>query len=249
MLQSEKIPGKTEPIPVCNNKCSYCCLNYTDVLSKNFLFRNLNNHDIGTTIKSIHHQTKTYKKNDVLSFAGDEYRQLMILVKGSVSLEITDFEGNVLLVDNITAPGTVSPSLLYGENNTLPYTITAKEDTKILLIPKDALSHLFATNPSVLNNYLDIIANNIQYLSQKLKILGLHSIKGKVAYYLLEQVQKSKADEFIIPHTHQDIADMFGITRPSLSRTIRELNSENIIRSDRNKIKIINKKGLSQYLK
>jgi CRP-like cAMP-binding protein len=174
---------------------------------------------------------------------------MMILVKGSVSLEITDFEGNVLLVNNIKAPDAVSPSLLYGENNILPYIVTSKEDTKILLIPKDALSHLFATNLPILNNYLDIIANNIQYLSQKLKILGLHSIKGKVAYYLLEQVQKFQADEFIIPHTHQDIADMFGITRPSLSRTIRELNSENIIRSKRNKIKIISKKGLSQYLK
>jgi CRP/FNR family transcriptional regulator, dissimilatory nitrate respiration regulator len=192
---------------------------------------------------------KNVQKNDVLFFAGDEYTQMMILVKGTVSLEITDFEGNVLLVNHISAPDAVSPSLLYGENNVLPYIVTAKEDTKILLIPKDELSHLFATNPSVLNNYLDIIANNIQYLSQKLKILGLHSIKGKVAYYLLEQVQKFKADEFVIPHTHQEIADMFGITRPSLSRTIRQLNKENIIRSKGKKIKILNKNVLSQFLK
>ncbi len=243
------MPEKKDLIPVCNNKCSYCCLNYTNVLSKNFLFRNLNNQDIGTTIKSIHHQTKTYQKNDVLFFAGDEYTQMMILVKGTVSLEITDFEGNVLLVNHIQAPDAVSPSLLFGEDNILPYIVTAKEDTKILLIPKDELSHLFATHPGVLNNYLNIIANNIQYLSQKLKILGLHSIKGKVAYYLLEQVQKFKADEFNLPHTHQNIADMFGITRPSLSRTIRQLNKENIIRSKGKKIKILNKNVLSQFLK
>jgi CRP-like cAMP-binding protein len=44
--------------------------------------------------------------------------------------------------------------------------------------------------------------------------------------------------------TQSKLADFFGVTRPSLSRAIGELEKEKLITADRNKIKILDKQLL-----
>ena len=88
---------------------------------------------------------------------------------------------------------------------------------------------LFRTHEKVLHNYLNIMANRAQHLSRKIRMLGLQSIRGKLAHYLLEQVKTQRSDQLQLKHSQTQLAEIFGIARPSLARVIRELNEEGII--------------------
>jgi CRP-like cAMP-binding protein len=224
-------------------------LNYTDILAENYLFRNLAKKEIGEIIRNVHHQVKKCKKGDVIALEGDSYDQLIIIVKGSVVGEMMDFEGRVLRVEQRSVPETVATAFIFGKNNRLPVTITAMEETRLLLIPREDLVDLFAKNAVVLHNFLDIMANRAQFLSRQLKLLGLSSIKGKIAHYLLEQVKKQGSDYIQMMHTQNELSEMFGVARPSVARALREMNEEEYILSKGKKIQIIDKTRLSVLLK
>lgn len=249
MIQTETIYENNEQIEPCNTHCAFCFLNYADILQTNYLFRNLSLKEIGDIIKKIRHQVREFDKGEVAAYSGDEYNYLMIIVKGSVVGEMMDFEGKILRIEHLKAPDTIASSFIFGDNNKLPVNVVAMEPTRVLLISRNDLLTLFGINPIVLRNYLDIMANRAQHLSKQIKLLGLHTIKGKLAHYLLEQMKSHQKDQFTLPHTQNELAEMFGVIRPSVARTIRELNDEGIIRAKGKNITIINRKQLSMLLK
>ena len=240
---------KNSQIELCNEDCSFCFLNYSEVLIKNPLFHGLSEEEAGEVIRTIHHQVKTLTKNEILAFEGDALDQMTIILKGSVVGDMMDFEGNILRVEKIKAPNTIATAFIFGESAKLPVTITATENTHLLLIQKEDLLELFHDNKLILNNFLNIISERTQFLRKKIKLLGLNSIKAKIAFYLLEMVKKSGANNLTLPHTQKELAEMFGVARPSIGRAFRELHSNNCIEAKGKKIEIINKLKLSELLK
>lgn len=240
---------KDSQIDLCNTSCSFCFLNYDEVMIKNPLFRGLSLKKAGEIIKTIHHQVKTLNKNEILAFEGDTLNQMIIILKGAVVGDMMDFEGNILRVENVKAPDTIATAFIFGESAKLPVTITATESTHFLLIQKEELLELFLNNKLILNNFLNIISERTQFLRKKIKLLGLNSIKGKIAYYLLEMVKKTGNNKLIIPHTQTELAEMFGVARPSIGRAFRELHNNSCIKAQGKKVEIINKVKLSELLK
>ena len=236
-------------IPPCNPECSFCFLNFTDILAENYLFRNLEKNEIGRIIRDVHHQVKKCSKGEVIAREGETYDKLMIIVHGSVVGEMMDFEGRVLRVEQRNAPETVATAFIFGKSNRLPVTIIALEETRLLLIPREDLLQLFTQNQTILKNFLDIMANRAQFLSRQLKLLGLNSIKGKISHYLLEQVKKQGSLKIQLPHTQNDLAEMFGVARPSVARALREMNEEKYIISKGKTVEILNKSILSGFLR
>ncbi|MGM0667820.1 MAG: Crp/Fnr family transcriptional regulator [Bacteroidota bacterium] len=247
MLQ--KLHEKDNYFEPCNELCSFCFLNYTDALSSNALFKGLGKNKIGHIIKNIRHQVKEYRKGDIVANEGDNYDRLIMIVEGSVVGEMMDFEGRVLRVEQREAPGTVATVFIFGEDNRLPVTITALEDSRLLFIPRSDLLELFSVNRIVLRNFMDIMANRAQFLSNQLKLLGLNSIRGKIAHYLLGQVKEQGTDDIRIPHTQEELSETFGVARPSVARALGSMNEEGIISSRGKNIRIIDKSRLSALLR
>ncbi|MCF8378026.1 MAG: Crp/Fnr family transcriptional regulator [Bacteroidales bacterium] len=249
MLQSRNNLTENTLTEPCNQNCSFCFINYSDVLSLNPLFKGLNNNEIGLLIRDVHHQVKALHKNDILAVEGDSLDHLIIILEGSVVGDMMDFEGNILRIEKIEAGNTIASAFIFGESAKLPVTITAVENTRLLFIQKDDLLALFTKNKIFLRNYLDIISDRARFLRKKIRLLGLNSIKGKIAFYLLEIVKKSGSLKIILPHTQNELSEMFGVARPSVGRAFRELHKEGSIMAQGKNIVILDKNKLSGFLK
>ncbi len=236
-------------IQPCNDKCSFCFLNYTDALQASYIFKNLKPDTIGEIIKKVHHQVKTYQKGEMIACSGDKCNSLKIIVKGAVVGEMMDFQGKSLRIEKLKAPDTIASAFIFGDNNIFPVDVIAEEETKLLLIPKEDLMKLFCEEQTVLKNYLDIISNRSQLLTKKIKLLGLQTIKGKITHYLLEQVRKEGSTKLFIKNSQTELANMFGVSRPSLARVIREMHNDGIINAVGKQITILDKKALSDLLR
>jgi CRP-like cAMP-binding protein len=235
-------------IEPCNNECVFCFLNYTDALIQNPLFHGVEKQVLGTIIKRIHHKVKQLETDEVLAVEGDVLHQLWIIVEGAVAGEMMDYTGNLLRVEKLIAPQTIATAFLFGKGGKLPVTITATEPTKILCIPRHDLVTLFSQHKKIMQNFLDIISERAQFLSQRIKVLSISSLRGKLAFYLLQQVKQTGKTEFLLPHTQQELAEQFGATRPSVGRILSQLNDENIIETERKQIRILDKKALAFML-
>lgn len=213
------------------------------------LFKGLTGQQIVELLYSVSFKEKTYKKEEIIASSDDEVRHLLIVIKGSVRGEMIDFSGKTIKIEDIESPRMLAPAFLFGKNNRFPVNIVSNEETLLLVISKDSFLNLLQTNKRVLTNYLNSISNRAQFLSNKIKFLSFQTIKGKIAHFFLQLMLRSGKNEFILDKSQNDLAEMFGVARPSLSRALRELHAEGMINAEGKKIKILDKIRLSSLLK
>ena len=95
---------------------------------------------------------------------------------------------------------------------------------------------------------MNIVSGKAQFLSGKITFLSLKTIREKIAYYLLQKTKNSTNNKIIIDQTQTNLADLFGVTRPSLTRTILELEKQGILNWSRDFVLILNIKKLNTIL-
>ena len=213
------------------------------------IFRGVESGKLESLLASIPHQVKRYSKNDMIAYADDEVTSLLFVLEGSVKGEMVDFSGKTIKIEDIESPRPLAPAFLFGKNNRYPVNIVANNDVVILSLPKQSLIRLLQQNELVLSNFLDNISNRAQFLSNKIKFLSFQSIKGKIAHFILKEMQKTGLSHVHLPVTQSDLAELFGVTRPSVGRAIKEMDRDGLILSRGSYIEILNRDGLSALLK
>ena len=53
----------------------------------------------------------------------------------------------------------------------------------------------------------------------------------------------------MLPHSQAQLAELFGVARPSIGRALVEMNLDGIIRTEGKKVEILDQEGLRSYLK
>lgn len=219
-----------------------------DILSKSPVFLSIPPAEIEFLLKSVHHTLRKYKEGNMIAMAGDPCVSLLIVIAGSVKGEMIDFSGKVIKIEDIEAPRPLASAFLFGSKNTFPVNIVATCNTEILVIPKESFIKILQQNEQVLRNYLDAISSRTQFLSNKIRFLSFKTIKGKIAHYLLG-LSGGRSSGVTLPAGQQELAEFFGVTRPSLARAMGEMVKEKIIELERREVKIIDREKLSEMMK
>ncbi len=213
------------------------------------LFTGLDADTIIGLLNKVQHQIIYFKKNEMIAQSGDEITSQMVVLKGSVKGEMVDFTGKTIKIEDIASPRPLAPAFLFGNRNTFPVNIVANEEVKMLLIPKSSFVHLMQINESILENFLSLISNRAQFLSDKIRFLSFQTIKGKIAHYLLQALKNKETDIVLLDKSQIELAEYFGVTRPSLGRAIREMDHDAYIEAKGKQIRILDKQKLSELLK
>jgi CRP/FNR family transcriptional regulator, dissimilatory nitrate respiration regulator len=211
------------------------------------LFAGISDVEIEKALQGIHFKINNYSNGEIIAFSGDECRALQIVLKGSVRGEMMDMTGRVLKIEDIGVSRPLAVAFLFGQNNRYPVTITANEDVSLLHLSKDSVVKLIQKNESFLTNFMNAVSNRAQFISGKLKFLSFQSLRGKLAHFLME-MDRNQTGFITLSKTQEDLAELFGVARPSLSRTLRELHHEGIIRADGKRIEILNRSALQDCL-
>ena len=192
-------------------------------------------------------ETKPRKvsKGEVLH-ASDQPATLILLVSGFVKRYF------------ISKRGDLGVQAIYGEGDVFPLTVVfqvlfdldiyqgpevyyyeAVTDLKIQTLDPDRLGHIARADPmlygALLKNAGLRFHSNIQFLEN----LRLHGAYAKTAHQLAYFGQRfgEKVPEGIrikLPLTHQDIADIIGTTRETVTASIIRLRDSGLIKTDHN---------------
>ncbi len=215
------------------------------LLSKSPLFKGLNPDHIRVIMESVPFRIKKFQTGSMISQSGEPVNALMIILSGTLKGEMSDFAGRVIKIEDIPAPGVIASAFMFGNRNTFPVNVTSVSDGELLYIKKSDFLKMLRINDELLVNFLDMISNRSQFLSEKIKFLSFKTIRGKLANFILQKAGKDKS--FItLGMTQNELADFFGVTRPSVARSLGELENEGYIEAIGKNIKIIDKEGLAE---
>lgn len=212
------------------------------------VFFGLEASEVEMLISGVHYQIRHYSKGEIVVMAGEPVRDLIIILSGSVKGEMIDFSGKTIKIEDVEAPRPLASAFLFGKENRFPVTVSANEEVEVLAIPVTEFLKIMQSNTRVLINYLNSISSRAQFLSQKLHFLGFKTIREKIADYLLQNAG-DRYHSVELKNTQQQLADMFGVARPSFARVLGEMQAEGLIEVDRKTVKILDKAGLSALLK
>ncbi|MEW5845277.1 MAG: Crp/Fnr family transcriptional regulator [Bacteroidota bacterium] len=213
------------------------------------IFRGLTEVEVEQLLNDTPHNIRSYSKGQTIAQRTEEVRNLCIVVEGSVKGEMVDFSGKILKIEEMHTPMPIAHAFLFGDSNRFPVDVIALEDCKILYIPKVEFLGLMQKNAQVLTNYLNSISNRAQFLSNKLWFLSFKTIKEKIAHYLLNLSKSEVRTTLILPKSHQELAEFFGVTRPALARVFAEMQDEGIIHINRREVTILNRAKLLEMIK
>jgi CRP-like cAMP-binding protein len=208
------------------------------ILLNSPLFSGLTEEDLNNLFKKVNHQIRRFRSGEMLAQAGEAVDKAMLLMNGRLQGEMVDFSGNSLKIEELDPPQMVAAAFLYGPQSKFPVFLSAKTDGEMLIVHKREFTSMLSLEPRVMVNYINIVSGKAQFLSGKITFLSLKTIKEKIAYYLLQRL-KSGVDNFVkMDQTQTNLADLFGVARPSLTRTILEMEKQGILSWSRESVSI-----------
>lgn len=205
--------------------------------------------DKETCLQQFHYQTRNFKNGEVIVYSQDPVIQQLILLDGIVSSEMSDYNGKTIKITDLLAPKILAPGFLFGSNNYYPVSLFAKTDCKLMIVSKECFIETVLKNRQLQINFYNIISNQTQFLSRKINFLNLKTIKAKIAYFLLNKYKQQKNINLKLAQSQTQLAELFGVTRPSLSRSINELVHDSIISIKGKNVTLINISKLKSYLR
>lgn len=210
-------------------------------LKKVKLFEDINEDEIEELFTLIKFDIKKFQKGDIIFFRGDLLDGASIILDGVLSAEMLKDSGDIQKIENLSTGDLIASAFIFGKENIIPVDLIALEKVEILHINKKNLLKLFNIKESVLINFLNEISDKTQFLSNKVwRSFNKKTIKDKMLDYIN---QNTIDDKVTFKHSIKELSEMFGVTRPSLSRVVSEFVEEGILeREGKSKFKINSEK-------
>ncbi|MCQ8211907.1 Crp/Fnr family transcriptional regulator [Cetobacterium somerae] len=206
------------------------------------LFEKLNEKDLNFVFNNISYQIQKFHKNDTIFFREERLNGLYIIIDGVLSAEMLKDNGEIQKIENLLRGDIIASAFIFGKENNLPVDLIALSSGEILHIDRENLLKIFNLNENILINFLNEISDKTQFLSNKVwKSFNNKTIKEKMLNYIFENTKNNKV---VFKHSIKELSELFGVSRPSLSRVIGEFVEEEIlIRDGKNKF-ILNKEKI-----
>jgi len=176
---------------------------------------------------------RTFKKNEIIYLQGSVVDYVYIMMEGRVRIFVTSKDGSEQCLC------IVERGVLFGDLaaiDGLPNYAGAicVVDSNVLRVPKEIfLSDLFA-NPSLNRLVLNSFAKKVRVLSNNLTNLNFADASSRVKSYLLKFAFAH--GEFLDnkcclreKFTHQEMANLTGLSRVAVSNVMSEMLSKNIL--------------------
>ncbi len=188
------------------------------------------------------------KKVNVYSY-GQRPRAIFYVVSGKVKISKTNDDGKEFIT-SIHAPGEYFGYTSILEDVNYKDEAQALEETTLMLIPREDFLQLVSNDIRIAQAFIKIIAQNIVEKEESLLNLAYSSLRKKVAYGLIQLLEKYKVergDAIVLNLSRENMAQSIGIATESLIRTLGDFKDEKLIDIQAGKIIIINEKKLRNF--
>jgi CRP/FNR family transcriptional regulator, cyclic AMP receptor protein len=197
-------------------------------------------------------QPRVYEPETVIFQEGDKGEALYILTEGMVKLSKVDLGGYEKTLTILQPPEFFGEMALLG-NTTRSATAISLGRIHTYLLYADDFNKLIQTYPTVSLNLTTTLAQRLRGMDDEAQILSYKDAQGRVAFVLLRLyrsgvIELGKDGFAIVKLTHQDLANLAGTSRETVTRALKVLETEGVIETKPKEIIITDIQGLEEVL-
>lgn len=219
----------------------------TKALQKCPLFEGLTADEIERVMALTECRLVHFDKNDVYTLAGTPCRYADIIVEGQMTARMVGPSGKFVQMAARGVGMLLAPAFIFAKDNRMPVSIETNRETTILRMSPESLRQLMKLDDRIELNFIRLLSTTSTFLARKVQMLTLHSVREKVAFFLLEESKRTGADCFTLTKSRQEIADSFAIQKFSLQRVLNGFANEGAIILDGKTVTITDRQKLLQH--
>jgi len=187
--------------------------------------------------------TKKCPKDAIILLEDEEGDTLFVILKGKV--KVTTFsESGKEVIFSILNEGDFFGDMSLLDGKPRSATVISIEESELRLIRRNDFNKLIETHPGIALRVLEELTSRLRKADERIESLALLDVTGRVAGILLqladERGKKSERSILIKSRpTHQELANMVGTTRETVTRVLKQLENKKYISMDGKDLTII----------
>lgn len=182
---------------------------------------------------------KTVPKYTSLYEMGDESENIYFLFSGTVKTCTISGDGREVIKDILHPVCMFGELGLVGEKHRHESAVAMNEDVKFCTISIPEFQSLLRNDQNLSMRILNMVGKRLLNVEQKLESLIFKDARARIIDFLKESAEKRGRRvgyEMLFKHclTQQDIANLTGTSRQTVTSVLNELRKENLIYFNRN---------------
>lgn len=185
---------------------------------------------------------KTFSKGSIILMEEDESGALFIIVEGKVKVTRTSSDGREVIL-NILNDSDIFGEMALLDGLTRSATVTALENSELFIIQRNQFLEFLKEHPEISISLMQELSKRLRTADMQIKSLSLKDAEGKVATVLVQLCSdmgkiKQGAVEIDKLPLQQDLANMAGTSRETISRTLHSFAKKGLIELDGSKLRV-----------
>lgn len=196
--------------------------------------------------------TSAYPEGAVLFLEKQDPRGVFVLCEGEVKLTISSGEGKTLIL-RIAKPGEILGLMAVLSGKTYEVTAETIRPSQVVYVRRDDFLRFVAQHPEVAQGIVRQLSSNYHGACEQLRTVGLSTTAHqKLARLLLEwsaEAEETKLETQITIHlTHEEIAQFIGSTRETVTRTLSDFKSRQLVTTRGSSLSIPSRAALESFV-
>jgi len=195
---------------------------------------------------------KAYSRKSIVFHEGDHGDTLYIIKSGRVKIAKVAIDGREKTL-TIMQPGDFFGEMAIFDN--LPRSATAEaidSEVRLFGLSKKDFERLIHEYPSIALRIMKDLTRRIRQINQQVEDLAFKDVHGRVSstlFHLLETEENIRGQSLTrLRMTHQDLANMVGSSRETVTRALNRLQNEGIISISHQQIEILDREYLAEAI-
>jgi CRP-like cAMP-binding protein len=217
-------------------------------LSEAHLFKDLSPKELSPFVEVA--QTRNYKRKMYVFMEDDPLDRIFFIDTGKVKINKSDLSGREQIL-YVLEPGDMFPHAGFFRHGSYPSHAEVMEDANLIMIPIDKFEEILITHPDLCIKLFKVLGERIIDLQKRLEAKTLHTTYEQIVLLLIRLCKSNGMKignqyQLTTHFTNQELANMVGTSRETVSRTITYLRKKNyIIPNDQSHL-LINRLALKE---
>ena len=179
--------------------------------------------------------SKHFNEGDVILSENAYIKAIPIVKSGSIRVMRTDEDGREILLYYIKAGESCIMSFLGGMHaDTSKVKAIAEEEAEILFIPIDKISLLIREYPEWLDYIFHLYHKRFEELLEVVNAVAFKRMDERLLNFIKKKCELTKGQTLYV--THEQLANELGTARVVVSRLLKQMEDDGLVRLGRNKI-------------
>ena len=188
---------------------------------------------------------KFYTKGENFFSEGDETEGFYIILSGRVKVFKLSPDGKEQIFHILENPEPFGEAAVFAGKH-YPACAQALAETQVLFFPRHSFVDLISREPSLALSMLALLSMRLRKLTTLVENLSLKEVPSRLAAYLLLLADRNGSKSVIeLDVSKNQMASLLGTIPETLSRILKRMADEKLIRADARTISILDKKGLA----